>query len=335
MSAAATAPAPKHSWWPLFWAFVAYLIMPYALEGVLPVAETLLLLLPVLAACAIVGWKLGARAVLAVILVALAIWVLATPAGSPGTPYDQMARGWALLLAASFGLVSLWSISTGFFVRALTSVGIAIAIGFIIALASPSGLARFQHAAGEELTQRVTDRIAQIEQARSTPAWHDFAEKSPAIDPLYDDLEKVMRATPDHAAELLPALLAIESLVALALGWSLYGALSAVRIGPPLSPLTEFRFNDQLVWGLAVGATLFLLPAFVEGKNAGLNLLLFFGTLYLVRGIGLLGWITRGRYVLMGILSLIPPFSLMLFVLALVFGLGDTWLDLRRRFRSS
>ncbi|MGH7650933.1 MAG: DUF2232 domain-containing protein [Gemmatimonadaceae bacterium] len=335
MSAAATAPAQKHSWWPLVWGFLAFLIMPYALEGVLPIAETFLLLLPILAACALVGWRLGARAVLAVILVVLAIWVLATPAGSPGTPYDQMARGWAILLAASFGLVSLWSTSTGFFVRALTSVGIAISIGFIIALASPSGLARFQHADGEELTRRVADRIAQIEQARSTPAWRDLAERSPVLDPFYDDLEKVLRATPDRAAELLPALLAIESLVALALGWSLFRALSSVAIGPPLSPLTEFRFNDQLVWGLAVGATLFLLPAFVEGKNAGLNLLLFFGTLYLVRGIGLLGWITRGRYVLMGILSLIPPFSLMLFVLALVFGLGDTWLDLRRRFRSS
>jgi hypothetical protein len=37
----------------------------------------------------------------------------------------------------------------------------------------------------------------------------------------------------------------------------------------------------------------------------------------------------------LGILSLIPPFGVMLGVLALALGLGDTWLDLRRRARAS
>jgi hypothetical protein len=335
MTAGATAPQEKRSWRPLIWGLAAFFIMPYALEGIVPIAETLLLLLPILAACAIVGWKLGGRAALAVILVLAAAWILAQSAGSAGTPYDQMARGWALLLAASFGLVSLWNTSSAFFIRALTAVGLAIGVGFVLALSSPSGIARFEHAAEEELTRRVSNRIDEIEQGRNTPAWRDLAERTAWLDPLYDDLEGVLRNTPEHAAGLIPALLALESLAALTVGWALYRAFSSMSIGPALGPLTEFRFNDQLVWGLAVGATLFLLPAFVEGKNAGLNLLLFFGTLYFIRGIGLLGWITRGRYVLMAILSLIPPFSLMLFVLALAFGLGDTWLDLRRRFRPS
>jgi hypothetical protein len=99
--------------------------------------------------------------------------------------------------------------------------------------------------------------------------------------------------------------------------------------------LTEFRFNDQLVWGVAVGATLCLLPTFAEGRTAGLNLLAFFGVLYLLRGLGVLAWIAQGRYLILGILSLIPPFGVMLGVLALALGLGDTWLDLRRRARAS
>ena len=144
-----------------------------------------------------------------------------------------------------------------------------------------------------------------------------------------------MRSIPDHTASLLPALLALESLAALALGWGIFQRLSPVKIGPRLSPLTEFRFNDQLVWGVAVGATLCLLPAFAEGRSAGLNLLVFFGVLYLIRGLGVLAWIARGRYAVIVILSLIPQVCIMLGVLALALGLGDTWLDLRRRARAS
>jgi hypothetical protein len=141
-----------------------------------------------------------------------------------------------------------------------------------------------------------------------------------------------MRAIPVRAASLLPALLALESLAALALGWGVFQRLSSVKIGPPLSPLIEFRFNDQLVWGLAVGATLCLLPAFEGGRTAGYNLLLFFGALYLIRGIGVLAWIARGRYAFIIILSLIPQvFVIVTFAL----GLGDTWLDIRKRAKVS
>jgi hypothetical protein len=141
----------------------------------------------------------------------------------------------------------------------------------------------------------------------------------------------MMRQFSTRSASLLPALLALESLAVLALGWGVYRRLTPVQIGPPLSPLTEFTFNDQLVWGLAVGATLCLLPAFVEGRSAGYNLLLFFGALYLIRGIGILGWIARGRYVYIVILGLLPQVFV---IVTLALGLGDTWLDLRKRAKA-
>lgn len=260
--------------------------------------------------------------------------MLLQPAGAAGTPYDQMARGWAILLAASFGLVSLWSVATPFFVRGLAAVGISTAVGFLIALAAPSGIARFHHAAGEEFTRRVSSTIERIHVSMDTPEWKQLAQKMPGLDSWNDDSESVMRAMPDRAAGLLPALLAVESLVALALAWGLYQRLSPVKIGPQLSPLTEFRFNDQLIWGAAVGATL-CLPAFADGRTVGLNLLVFFGTLYLIRGLGVLAWIARGRYAVIIILSLIPQVCIMLGVLALGLGLGDTWLDIRRRARAS
>jgi hypothetical protein len=335
-AAAATAPAPKQSWRPLLWGLAAFLILPQLpfFELMVPIDQTLLLLIPVVTVCSIVGWKLGGRAALALIWLLLAVWTLLQPAGMPGTPYDQMARGWALLLAASFGLVSLWSVATPFFVRALGAVGISTAIGFLIALAAPAGMARFQHAASEEFTRRVSSTIERIHQSMDTPEWKQLAEKMPALDTWNDESESVMKAIPEQSASLLPALLGVESLAALALAWGLYQRLSPIKIGPRLSPLTEFRFNDQLIWGAAVGATL-CLPAFADGRTVGLNLLIFFGTLYLIRGLGVLAWIARGRYAVIIILSLIPQVCIMLGVLALGLGLGDTWLDIRRRAKAS
>jgi hypothetical protein len=330
MAEAATPVAKTQSWRPLFWGLAAFLVCPFLpfFEVLIPIQQTLLLLVPVIAACSIVGWKLGGRVALVLIWIALSLWMLLQHAGPPGTQYDQMARGWAILLAASFGVVSLWSNTMPFFSRALFSIGLAAGIGFLIALSSPSGIARFQHAAGEELTRRVSTTIANIEEGRKTPDWQELAARAPMLDTWNDDSETMMRAIPSLAASLLPALLALESLAALALGWGAYRRLSPVQIGPPLSPLTEFTFNDQLVWGLAVGATLCLLPAFEEGRNAGYNLLLFFGALYLIRGIGILAWMARGRYVYVVILSLLPQVFV---IVTLALGLGDTWLDLRKR----
>jgi len=330
MADAATTVAKSRSWRPLVWGLAAFLVCPYlpVIEALVPIQQTLLLVVPIVAVCSIVDWKLGGRIALSLIWVALAVWMLLQPAGPPGAQYDQMARGWAVLLAASFGLVSLWSASMPFSSRSLFAVGIAVAIGFLLALSSPSGIARFQHAGGEEVTRRVSATIQKTEEGRSSSDWKDLAARMPALDALNDDSEAMMREMPKYATALLPALLALESLAALALGWGVYQRLAPGRIGPRLGPLTEFRFNDQLVWGLAVGATLSLLPAFEGGRNAGYNLLVFFGALYLIRGIGVLAWMARGRYVYVVILGLIPQVFL---IVTLALGLGDTWLDIRRR----
>jgi len=334
MATAATMTAKNDSWRPLLWGLAAFISGPYLpfLEALMPIQQTVLLLFPAVAVCAIVGWRLGSRAALAVIWIALSVWMLVQPAGPAGTQYDQMARGWAVLLAASFGLVCLWSEGVPFFTRALFAVALALAAGFSIALSSPSGMDRFQHAAGEEFTRRVSTTMQRIERSQSTPDWQEFAQKYPVFDTMDDESEAVMRAVPARAATLLPALLALESLAALGLGWAIYRRLSRVQIGPALGRLTEFRFNDQLVWGLAVGATLCLLPAFDEGKNAGYNLLLFFGTLYLMRGTGILAWMSRGRYTLVFVLGLIPYVYI---PVTLALGLGDTWLDLRNRLKTT
>jgi hypothetical protein len=337
MADAATGDKKSQSWRPLLWGLAAFFLLPLIPLGdvIFPVQQTLLLFVPALAVCSLIGWKTGSRAALAVIWLGLAAWMLAQPAGAPGTAYSQMARAWAIVLAASFGLISLLSATTAFFVRGLASVGIALAVGFIIALSSPSGIARIQHAGGEDLMRRAAASLNQFQQKWDTEQWKDLTASAPLLQTADDWVADIERELPKQTTPLLPALLALESLAALGLAYSVYNRLSAVRIGPELGPLTEFRFNDQLIWALAVGLTLSLLPAFGEGRNAGFNLLLFFGALYAIRGLGVLAWISRGRYLFIILLGLIPQGILLLGVLALALGLGDTWLDLRRRARAT
>jgi len=337
MADAATSDNKSQSWRPLLWGMAAFLLLPMVPLGdvVFPIQQTLLLFVPALAVCSIIGWRSGSRAALAVIWLGLAVWMLLQPAGSPGTAYSQMARAWAILLAASFGLVSLLSSATPFCVRALASVGIALAGALTIALSSPSGIARFQHAGGEEFMRRAAASLNQFQQKWDTDQWKNLTARAPVLQSADDWAADIERELPKHTTPLIPALLALESLAALGLAWSVYHRLSSVRIGPMLGPLTEFRFNDQIIWALAVGLTLSLLPAFNEGRNAGFNLLLFFGALYAIRGLGILAWISKGRYLFIILLSLIPQGVFLLGVMALALGLGDTWLDLRRRARAS
>jgi hypothetical protein len=337
MADAATSDNKSQSWRPLVWGLAAFLLLPFVplADVIFPVQQTLLLLVPALAVCSIIGWRSGSRAALALIWLGLAVWMLLQPAGPPGTAYDQMARAWAIVLSASFGLLSLLSSATPCFVRALGSVGVTLAVALTIALSSPSGIARFQHAGGEEFMRRTAVTLGRFQEKWDTEQWKNLTARVPLLQAADDWTVDIERDLPKRTIPLIPALLALESLAALGLAWGVYHRLSAVRIGPALGPLTEFRFNDQLIWALAVGLTLSLLPAFSDGRNAGFNLLLFFGALYAVRGLGVLAWISKGRYVFIIVLSLIPQGVLLLGVLALALGLGDTWLDLRRRARAT
>lgn len=337
MADAATSDNKGQSWRPLLWGLAAFFLLPLVPLGdvIFPIQQTLLLFVPALAVCSIVGWKSGSRAALAVIWMALAVWMLLQPAGPPGTAYSQMARAWAIVLAASFGLVSLLSSASAFFLRGMAAVGIALAVGLTVALSSPSGIARIQHAGGEEFMRRAAATLNQFQQKWDTEQWKDLSARAPLLQAADDWAADIEREIPKHTTPLLPALLALESLAALGLAWSVYNRLSAVKIGPSLGPLTEFRFNDQIIWALAVGLTLSLLPAFGDGRNAGFNLLLFFGALYATRGLGVLAWISKGRYIFIIVLSLIPQGIFLLGLLSLALGLGDTWLDLRRRARAN
>ena len=101
-----------------------------------------------------------------------------------------------------------------------------------------------------------------------------------------------------------------------------------------MRPLSEFRFNDQLVWGLVAGVTLLVLPTLNEARGLGLNLAAFFGVLYALRGLGVLDWFLapRGFVRVLFIIAIFLAWPVV-GVFSLGLGLGDTWIDWRGRAR--
>ena len=130
------------------------------------------------------------------------------------------------------------------------------------------------------------------------------------------------------------ALRIAQPLAALALAWALYHRLGRARIGPPLRPMRDFRFNDHMVWGVVGGLALVLLPGVTLLRALGANLLLFFGALYTIRGVGVFLFVASpGRLASVALAVLGVLFWNVLGVMALGLGVGDTWLDWRSRAR--
>jgi hypothetical protein len=287
------------------------------------------------AVCAALGWWSNGGVALAVVAIVLAVAAVLLPVEPSTGSYAGLVRAWALILSASFGIASLLSPSQGFFSRGLSAVGLAIAIGFGMTSMSSGGKTGVERVMSAEYGRRTDATIGWFNQVTSSPEWRRMAASNAQLDTMAVSNEADLRKLPERAARVMPALLALESLIALALSWALYHRLARTAAGPELGKLRDFKFNDQLIWGLAVGATIYFLPLFEDGRTAGLNLLIFFGALYLLRGVGVLTYVVRGRW--MGlVLILMTVFApILLAALALGVGVGDTWMDWRSRAQSA
>ncbi|MBA3656057.1 MAG: hypothetical protein H0W69_01750 [Gemmatimonadaceae bacterium] len=333
MTAAVGVQPVRQPWRRLVFAAAAMVLVPLVphVRAFLPIEQTMLLVIPAVASCALAGWRNGERLAFATIWIVVSVWMLAQSAGPAGSSYDFMARGWALLLAACFGLSAVLATGVSFFPRALASLGAATIIGFGLAAGGVGGAARVANVARVEFTRRNAESIADLQRGSGSREWQEMTAKSPSLAEMPGVSENQLRSIPPYSSNLVAALLGLESLAALALAWSVYHRFATHPVGPALGRLREFRFNDQLVWGLAVGATIFLLPPFIEGRSAGLNLLVFFGSLYVLRGFGILAWMTKGRTLMVALVFATLLAWPLVGILALGLGLGDTWLDWRKR----
>jgi hypothetical protein len=343
-------PEPKRGWKRLILALFVFVLAPSIpqLRAVLPVDETMMLFVPAMAACALVGWWAGGRVLSALLWVGLAYFV-AVQSGASTSVFANLLRGWTLLLAGAFGIACVFGSARPFFTRALAAVGVAFGLAAIISLLSPVTLTGASAAITDEFARRNTEFVEFLNRTISSneTEWHSLTEKLPSFALVPEQAGPQLDAVSRIGHLLFPALLALESLVALTLAWAAYHRLSRQRIGAPLAPLREFRFNDQFVWGLIIGLIILVVPALASMRGVGANLVLFFGALYAMRGLGVLAWfMSPGTFatalVVGSVLVLVPVVNVVailgfmtLGVTALGLGVGDTWADWRNRARST
>lgn len=330
-------PARERGWGRVAFATLALLIVPLTplVRVLLPVEQTALLLAPALGALAVAGWLAGGRPALAIVWVAIAAWSVSRLSGAG--MFAVLQGGWALLVAASFGVLAVlarWS-DRPFLTRALVAIGASLAIAGAVTVVVPGGPARIADAVAAESGRRADRSRAEWRQLTSSPEWQEFAAANPQAGELGQLVDQQITTLPVTARTLFPSLVALEALATLALAWALYHRLGRARVGPPLADLRDFRFSDHLVWGVVGGLGLLLLPGVAILRAIGANLLVFFGALYTLRGVGVFLWMASpGRFASALLVLMALLFWNFLGVMALGLGVGDTWLDWRARARA-
>jgi hypothetical protein len=274
----------------------------------------------------------------------------------PVGAYGDVVRGWALLLAAAFGVVSIAAPHQRLFPRALGAAAFALLMAFLFLLVANKAPEQASVVFGEEFARRnaLLAQIADLQSAAVRSLSREFPALGAWLDRrFFEGLVQQSVTASRVFAPLYPAMLLLESLVALALAWAVYHRLNRARLGAPLAPLRDFRFSDQLVWGFVAGLVMVVVPGLEALDTLGRNLLVLFGGLYVVRGVGIIAWaivrLPRGRMIagmalaglalLFGGSSIVPAlgavFGSVALVPPLLLGLSDSWVDWRGRARSA
>lgn len=227
-------------------------------------------------------------------------------------------RGWALMMGAAFLSVVALRPGAAFIGRAIVAVAVSLLIAGGILLAT-GAWGPVEWAVGHRFREGAA-LWTTVMQGSNDPAMAEAADTFGRVAELQ--------------TMLYPALLAIASLAALAVAWWGYRRLID-QSGGALAAMREFRFADHLVWLLIAGATLLVLPLGDVAARLGANLATFMAALYVLRGAAIVVALTGASgagVVLMGLLAIV----LLPFIVgpALIIGLSDTWLDLRRRLSS-
>jgi hypothetical protein len=339
-------PTGERRWRFVLIALAVFVLVPALplLRVVLPIEQTIWMLVPALAVCALVGWWAGGRLWVALawsVLAALVVW-RALPQGLGA--YASLANGWSLIAAGTFGMICLLASSRAFLPRALGALGVSLALAAVLALSGVFTPSRAEDVLARQFAERTRAEVAQFDESiRRNPATLSWVrgvfDSMPGGGDGMDvgGYERAITTLSMAALAVFPALLALESLAALALAWALWHRLSRTRIGSPLGALRDFRFNDQMVWALIAAVVVLLLPSLAPLRGAGLNVLVFFGALYVLRGVAVLvSFVSSAGVVVAGaMIAAAVVFWPAMTAIALGLGLGDTWIDWRRRARGS
>ena len=257
------------------------------------------------------------------LLTGLALLALAYLSGGSARGTEWFAhRAWPMLLGSGFVLTSLLMRRSTLLVRSFGAICTAVAA------VSMAGVLRPYVVVGIDAWMAEQIQLAAVVLLQ----WSHGAATNPEV---ADSVGSAILRWAEIQQEIYPALLALASLPALALGWYVLGRLTGRPEVP--APLREFRFSDDLVWLFVAGLALFVLTPTGPAERLGANAAVFMAVLYVVRGGAVIGWLlTAARATVWG-WTLLAFAALLLYPVVLgtafVFGIGDTWLDVRERFR--
>ncbi len=258
----------------------------------------------------------GRRAMAVLVASLAAILVLGEPADSG---LWSLERGWGLLLGGWFAALTMSRPRAHFSSRAIGAVTGAFLVMVLFLLVRPGGWEIVDWTVTSRMEEGIATALEVMRLVRGEDA-------------LPQAFMTAVLETARVQGRIFPAMLGLASLAGLGVAWWLYLRL-ARREDRGVGPLEEFRFNDQLVWVLITGLTLFLLGSSDGVARAGVNAMVFMGGLYVLRGAGVVVFLSGGVSVL-GVLLLCVGMIFLAPVIiagAMFIGLGDTWLDLRKR----
>lgn len=253
------------------------------------------------------------------VAVASAVAVVVTLGGVTRGGLWYFERGWAVVLAGWFVVATLRWPSSRFFPRALGAVAGAFASVGVLLLLQPGSWGMADWIVTDAMMQSVSVALSVMQAFRP-----DSEVPVALVNTAFDMVAQQGR--------VFPALLGLSSLAGLGIAWWGY-----VRLGTGskqgLGPLRDFRFNDHLLWLFLLGLAVIVLGLGDAWTRAGTNAVVFMGGLYALRGMAVVLFLTGGvtffGFVLLALAMLfVAP---VLIMGALVLGIGDTWLDLRKK----
>ena len=260
---------------------------------------------------------------------ALLAWV-AWGVVRPGAGFERLEAAWVCLLGSGVTAMMLLRPPARGPVTAsgLVAVAITALMAVLAAAAARVGFGEVRFLAERHYGQQA--RL--VMQAMTAAIAVAPGSTSPALDAFHATADTVV----EIVGRLLPGLVLLQSVAALAAAWALYRLLAQHPEGDPLPPLREFRFNDHLVWGIVLALAALVLP-FGAGwlRPLGANLATFFGGLYVARGLGILLTLGSAAGVggafaaVLGVMAAVFLLPLVLFS-TLALGVTDTWIDWRR-----